>query len=199
MMPQVETYSGRMVHLVNPDADTIALCDIAQSLSKLSRYNGHTRSDWGYSVAQHSVWVAAAMSHFDEAGIADDAFKAALLHDAHEAYTGDIVKPLKQFLDPQLTLMQNKLDAVIFDALHVLPPSVEVKEQIKIIDTWALSMESREFVYSGGIGWNLPEAPNHLLPPIVDPVSPECAHDLFMLAWDYIELGYGANLMELWG
>jgi len=198
MTPQVETYSGKLVHLVNPDPETIDLSDIAQSLSKLSRYNGHTITDHGYSVAQHSVWVATAMTHFDNHAIADDAFKAALLHDAHEAYTGDIVKPLKQFMDPLIAELQNNLDAVIFDALRVLPPSMCVKEQIKMLDTWALGMESRKFMYSGGIGWNIPEAPAYLLPEVMDPLSPGEACQLFMSAWDLIDLGMGANLKELW-
>jgi len=197
MTPQVETYNGNMVNLINPESDTIELEDIARALSKMSRYNGHTRSEFGYSVAQHSVWVAAALTYFDEFGVHNDAFKAALLHDAHEAYTGDIVKPLKQYIDPAVTIMQNKLDDVIMDALNVARPSVDVKEQIKIIDQWALSMESRKFMHSGGIGWNLPEAPNHLLPEVMEPLPPSDACQLFMSAWTLIDLGMGEELQGL--
>lgn len=66
----------------------IRLKDIAYSLSKICRFNGHTSRF--YSVAEHSIYTRY---------YSDDEFAlTALLHDAHEAYCGDICSPFKKFL-----------------------------------------------------------------------------------------------------
>lgn len=82
----IRTYrTGRDVSLLWPDADAIAIEDIACALSRQCRFVGHTA--WHYSVAQHSI----AASHL----VPDDAALWALLHDAPEAYLGDVSAPLK--------------------------------------------------------------------------------------------------------
>lgn len=85
MNPYVVTTSGRVVDLLCPEPKTICLGDIAYSLARQQRYNAHGASY--YSVAEHSVIVAQDVSREHRA--------AALLHDAAEAYIGDIVTPLK--------------------------------------------------------------------------------------------------------
>lgn len=60
---------------------------IAYALSHINRYNGHVGC---YSVAQHCCLVADQL---------DEEYKlSGLLHDAHEAFIGDISAPLKRFL-----------------------------------------------------------------------------------------------------
>ena len=86
--PHLFTYSGERVYLFRPTAAMIHLADIAQALSQICRYGGHTRSH--YSVAEHSVLVS-------EKFKGEMAF-AALLHDAAEAYLGDVISPLKALL-----------------------------------------------------------------------------------------------------
>jgi 5'-deoxynucleotidase YfbR-like HD superfamily hydrolase len=81
----VSTRSGKQLDLLQPDPAAIDLHDIAGSLSKQCRYNGHTQQF--YSVAQHSVLLAEAVPSRYAA--------LALLHDAPEAYVGDLVQPLK--------------------------------------------------------------------------------------------------------
>jgi len=71
-----------------PNED-ILIPDIAMGLSMLCRFRGMTGKF--YSVAEHSVLVA---RHFLLTGFPDLA-RLALLHDAHEAYTGDVVSPQK--------------------------------------------------------------------------------------------------------
>jgi hypothetical protein len=70
------------------DPDQIVPMDIARSLSKIQRFNGHLDFDW--SVLQHSFLVADVVANFDPA-----LWRAALLHDAAEAYCGDVVQPVK--------------------------------------------------------------------------------------------------------
>lgn len=80
-----QLYSGRFVDPLRPDPGEIDILDIAQSLSMLCRYNGHVRDF--FSVAQHS-WI---VSHLVPPR---DALWG-LLHDAAEAFLGDLWAPVK--------------------------------------------------------------------------------------------------------
>lgn len=85
-MSWILTRSGRKFDLANPTADMVDPTDIAHSLSMQCRFNGHTRAF--YSVAQHCYLVADLVPAEHQL--------PALLHDATEAYVGDLVRPLKE-------------------------------------------------------------------------------------------------------
>lgn len=85
----IQTYVGEMFDIFNPIREQIHLKDISHALSMLCRYGGHSRTF--YSVAEHSFLMA---QHFEERREYDLA-RAALLHDASEAYMGDLVRPIK--------------------------------------------------------------------------------------------------------
>ncbi|MEM4379972.1 MAG: hypothetical protein QXL01_04720, partial [Thermoplasmatales archaeon] len=86
MEPWIETYSGKKFdYLAQSELD---IEDIAHALSNLCRFNGHTRVF--YSVAEHSVNVSSM--------VPPELKIAALLHDAAEAYIGDVPSPLKQLI-----------------------------------------------------------------------------------------------------
>lgn len=105
MKPEITTVSGRVVSFVDPKPETISLEDIAGHLSKLCRFGGATREF--YSVAQHSVLV----SHIAEA--LGGSATWGLFHDAAEAYTNDIVTPLKNLIRPQIDPIEERLlDAI---------------------------------------------------------------------------------------
>ncbi len=87
-MNWILTHTGKRFDLFEPDADMIDPRDISHSLAHLCRFNGHTREF--YSVAQHSCIVAEL--------VPEEHKLAALLHDAPEAYLGDMTKPLKQWI-----------------------------------------------------------------------------------------------------
>lgn len=80
--------SGRLIDISRPSLEDIAIEDIAYSLAHMLRFNGHLKHP--ISVARHSIYVAEL--------VCEHCKFAALLHDAHEAYLGDITRPLKQFL-----------------------------------------------------------------------------------------------------
>lgn len=88
--PWIQTYTGRRWNLLGPRSDDVDPDDLARALSNLCRFGGHVRKF--YSVAEHLVRC----HDFLEARSAPPALcLAGLLHDAHEAYLGDIVSPLK--------------------------------------------------------------------------------------------------------
>jgi hypothetical protein len=94
----IQTFSGRKFPLVNPDPEAIDIEDIAHALAMLCRFNGQCLRF--YSVAEHSVHVSHEI---------DPAFALlGLMHDASEAYLGDVPTPLKKTL-PDFKEMENKL------------------------------------------------------------------------------------------
>ena len=85
--PWIETYTGRKFFPLNPRARDLCIEDIAHALAMTCRYNGHC-SEF-YSVAQHSCIVS---------DLCEERWKmAGLMHDAAEAYLGDVVSPVKPF------------------------------------------------------------------------------------------------------
>jgi 5'-nucleotidase len=88
--PYLQTVSGRFVNPLDPDLEQIDIQDITRALANTCRFGGHCRSF--YSVAQHSVIVSELVEQ--RGGDPEDVF-AALMHDAAEAYLGDMPHPLK--------------------------------------------------------------------------------------------------------
>lgn len=116
----IATHSGRAFDLAAPDtwADSIWLDDIAQSLSCITRYGGHTQF---YSVAEHALRVSGWLFQNGY----DDATQMLGLHrDDTEAYVGDIPRPQKKLMT---------IDGVPFDeyehtlAEHHLFPALGVE------------------------------------------------------------------------
>src|SRR4051812_30250690 len=79
----MQTFTGRQFWPVDPRADEIAIEDIARALAMTCRFGGHVR--FHYSVAQHSFLVSLVCS--------PEHALWGLLHDASEAYLGDVVWP----------------------------------------------------------------------------------------------------------
>lgn len=83
--PWIQTFTGRRFHPLSPMPDDIVIDDIAHALAMICRYAGHTSTF--YSVAEHSVIVSL--------HVPAEYAREALLHDASEAYIGDVSRPLK--------------------------------------------------------------------------------------------------------
>ena len=124
------------VDLLNPDVDMIRLEDIAHALSQTCRFGGHVARF--YSVAEHSIWVSQQVHRtFGDPLLSF----AALLHDAAEAYLGDIVRPLKHL--PTMTVyreVEGRMERVIEEAFGLAPFALS-GPTIKAIDTQILPWE----------------------------------------------------------
>ena len=83
----MQTFTGRQFYPMDPHPDDVDPLDIAHALSLLCRYNGHVTRF--YSVAEHCVLMS---QTFTDPALA----LWALLHDATEAYVGDMIRPLKR-------------------------------------------------------------------------------------------------------
>src|ERR1044072_3338397 len=91
----LETYTGRFFDYDDPQPEQINLTDIARALSYTARFGGHTSRF--YSVAEHALLCHALVS--EQVPNRPDLALAALHHDSHEAYLGDVPTPLKRTLE----------------------------------------------------------------------------------------------------
>jgi uncharacterized protein len=129
----MQTYTGRAFWPLAPQADDIDPADIAHALSMLCRYGGHVERF--YSVAEHCVL----MSYAVPPGYA----LWALLHDATEAYMGDMIRPLKRSM-PEYQAAEARLSAVICDRFnlpHECPTWVKEADNRILRDERAALME----------------------------------------------------------
>ena len=126
------------------DPATINISDIAHSLSLICRYNGHCRNF--YSVAEHCVHVAAILP--------DELKLMGLMHDATEAYVGDVCQPLKSML-PKYKEIENAVEKVIFKKFFKRELTSEEHIAIKAADNKILLKETQEMMPSKGAGWNI--------------------------------------------
>lgn len=99
MKPHITTWSGREFNFLSPEPTDILIEDIAHALSLQCRFNGHCTKF--YSVAEHSVEVCKMVESMGEPV---EVVMTALLHDAAEAYIGDIVSPVKKYLHDYVAL-----------------------------------------------------------------------------------------------
>lgn len=127
----IQVGAGRYFDIADPCPADITIDDIALSISRECRFGNFTRSF--YSVAQHSVNVSAQLRAM---GADREVQLIGLLHDAHEAYIGDVPSPHKRvYGDPFIVLEGKLLKAVCFRFEIPLPhqwPAVvhEVDERL---------------------------------------------------------------------
>jgi len=104
--------SGRRLDLLDPSPLDIEIEDIAHGLARVARWNGQTRGDHTFSVAEHSLLVEAIAGSLD-AKLSREFRLAALLHDAPEYVVGDLISPFKAALSLDYRAFEAKLLAAI--------------------------------------------------------------------------------------
>ena len=136
--------SGRRLDLLDPTPVEIEIEDIAHGLAFVARWNGQTKGDYAYSVAEHSLLVEELFSRI----VPDAPVKwrlAALLHDAPEYVIGDMISPVKAAVGPGYGALDDRLAA----AVHLrfgLPAAtpIKVKRQIKKADKISAWLEATQ-------------------------------------------------------
>lgn len=145
--------SGRRLDLLDPSPLDVELEDIAHGLARVARWNGQTKGDHAFSVAQHSVLVEAIAYHLN-AGFSRQQRLAALLHDAPEYVVGDMISPFKAALGLDYKAFENRL----MEAIQIrfgLPArnSAETDGLIKQADKMAAYLEATQLA-----GFSISEA-----------------------------------------
>lgn len=134
-MSEIMTCSKKMFDPLHPNRELIDITDIAHSLSMLCRANGHFQTF--YSVGQHSINC---MQEAKARGYSPRLQLACLLHDASEAYLSDVTRPVKAEL-PQYQLIEEPLQAAIWEKYLTTPLTQEERELVFLVDDHILAHE----------------------------------------------------------
>ncbi len=122
----MQTYTGRQFFPMDPDPAEVDIRDIAHALSMQCRYNGHVQRF--YSVAEHCVLVSRAVPPKHALW--------GLLHDATEAYVGDMVRPLKNHMRAYQQAEDRVMQAIAekFDISPEMPAAVRETDTLLLLD-----------------------------------------------------------------
>jgi len=172
--PWIETYTGKKFYILNPRQEDIDIEDIAHALSMLCRFVGHCKQF--YSVAEHSVRLSllqVVYQHIRHSRVVLTQTRLiALLHDAAEAYLGDVSSPLKLVL-PKYQSYESRLQSLIFKNFLGYSPLEEIR-YIKMAERMLLATELRDVV-DAKTDWHEYEAKlgiNQLLKPLPEKICP---------------------------
>lgn len=177
--------SGRRLDLLDPHAIDIEIDDIALGLSRVARWNGQTRGEHGFSVAQHSLIVEEICGHI-QPELAVNWRLMALLHDAAEYVIGDMISPFKAALGLDYRRFEDQLEKAIHIrfGLPALMPA-PVKKLIKQADHACAFFEATQLV-----GFSDAEARQWFGQPpsgydlLIEPLSPNAASAAFVARFE---------------
>lgn len=130
LKPVIHLQDGGWFDFTNPEGSQYSIEDIARGLSNIARFSGHTQVP--YSVSQHS-WI---VSHI----VPEEYALQGLLHDAGEAFLGDVSKPLKNML-PDYMHIEDSCEAAVLKKFNLPFP---LDKSVKIADTIAFVTERRD-------------------------------------------------------
>lgn len=144
------THSGRRIDLPSPKPGQVDIGDVAVQLSRIPRFVGATLEPW--NVAAHSLHCSA-LAEADGASL--QAQLAALLHDAHEAYMGDIPSPFKRAVRDEnpltayctLDLAEDKLQVAVLHQLGALDCFEAHRSAVKRWDLVSLATERKYLMH----------------------------------------------------
>lgn len=178
-MSWIYTNSGEHFNFINPRPEQICIDDIACGLSNICRFTGQLNEF--YSVAQHSVLA----SHIVPPEFAFEA----LMHDAQEAYLGDVSSPLKGLL-PDYRRIERVVEMVI--RMNYGLPAV-MSSVVKHADLTLLATERRDLDLDDGTPWPVLEGIEPL-DRVITPLSPRQAMIQFLNRFNELYSQYVPDL-----
>lgn len=140
--PWIETYTVKQFWFLNPSPEMFNIEDIAHALSMVCRYAGHVNRF--YSVATHCCLIADYFSYDPRLHL------TALMHDAAEAYIGDMPRPLKRRLK-QFRAIEGRIEQALAEKFGIIYP---MPAEIKIADLRITLDERRALKSPSGRVWS---------------------------------------------
>jgi 5'-deoxynucleotidase YfbR-like HD superfamily hydrolase len=135
--------SGRRLDLLDPSPLDVEISDIAHGLARVARWNGQTRGDHAFSVAQHSLLVETIFSLQNPAAT-PQARLTALLHDGAEYVIGDMISPFKAAVGGGYKAVEERLQNAIHIRFSLPLRADRLKATIKKADLVAAYFEATE-------------------------------------------------------
>lgn len=172
MNSTIMTASGKWFDVLNPNPGAICISDISNALSKICRFGGHINRF--YSVAEHLVnCYKAGITLFNYPA---PVLLALLMHDATEAYIGDMVKPLKEQVEAYKEIERN-IELAIGQKFCI--DFDKYKKEIKQID-FAILIAEKNVLFKNPLVWTNEE--NALFIPnlYICGFDPMTANEMFM-------------------
>ncbi len=157
----------------------VCITDIAHALSLICRFGGHSVEH--YSVAQHSLLVQRIL---DDMNASPAIQLVGLMHDAHEAYIGDIPTPIKFAIGHCWHDIEQQASQAVQSAFGLTRISNEYKALIKTADLVALATERRDlmrFDANCNFAWDILDSVSPFHEPATSGAwSPQWWADLFL-------------------
>jgi len=181
----IQTRHGKKFNYLDLKRDAVNIRDIAYSLSRTNRFNGHTSRS--YSVAEHSVRAALLSLKLYPHSYAF-AFEA-LLHDASEAYIQDIATPAKVL--PELAgyrALEKRIQDFLQGVFRLKPG---MSPEVKRVDRILLTTEARDLMAPLAETWTFLEPADD---EVIRPWSADLAEHRFLKAFSYLGHAFGINV-----
>lgn len=174
-----QTYTGKAWWPMGPRPEDVDVRDVAHALAFQCRFNGHTRGF--YSIAQHSVLVSGGIERENP-----EFALVALLHDAAEAYLGDMVRPLKAAF-PGFRDVEEMNLRVIMEALGVSEEEQRAAwPLVKEMDDLLLVTERRDLLAPSPRKWVEVLEKLEPLPGKITPRTAYQAEAMFLQRYEYL-------------
>jgi len=149
-MSWILTATGVPFRIGRAHAADVKLADVAHHLALINRFCGAASRP--YSVAEHSLLVAEICER--ELGMSDPSgLLAALMHDAHEAYFGDISTPVKQHLGEEARVLEWSLERAVQERYGLRTANAGYHDQLRRADRMALATERRDLMPAHPTPW----------------------------------------------
>ena len=136
----IQVASGELFYPLSPDPGEVTIQDIAHALSMKCRYGGHCLKF--YSVAEHSVYVSQ--------NVPEEYALWGLLHDAAEAYSADIPRPIKKNLK-EWAAIEERIQNAVCDRFGLDRKEPDI---VKLVDTQMLLKEKDALLAPCAVQWD---------------------------------------------
>lgn len=178
----IRTWTGILFPVEAPRPEHIHEWDLAHSMSNICRWQGQCSRF--YSVAEHCVNVAKTCEALADVRVA----LYGLLHDAHEAFIGDIPTPYKR-LTPEMQRLKKVIDKAIYAKFGLAEPTGAIYDTVKLADGYVGYFEDHALHHGKA---DMPEPPIGLGLTTRIPYNihrkcyPEQARDLWLMHLRYL-------------
>lgn len=178
----LQTLSGKLISVQNPDPSMLIFEDIVASLTKQCRFNGHCNAF--YSVGEHTVRGVKLVEKLYPKNLSLK--RSFFIHDFTEGYVGDVIRPVKKHL-PEFKIIEAGFHRAIAKAFNVEDYD---EKGVHEIDNYMAMWEKRDLLPSTVYWPGMPSIDHLNLPKLVPMTIKEVVFDMYRLKKELLEQEY---------